>query len=90
MTLLQVMAKLLYTLGDQKTFMDNDWRYSDERMEMRQKVYGLLLTKFGSALDDNGEPMYTMDSITQCSHDWVSQGNVRTDGIVAYFKAYYA
>ena len=84
------MAKLLYILGDQKTFMDNDWRYSDERMEMRQKVYGLLLTKFGSALDDNGEPMYTMDSITQCSHDWVSQGNVRTDGIVAYFKAYYA
>jgi hypothetical protein len=69
--------------------MNDDWRYSDERMEMRQKVYGLLLKRFGSAIDENGEPVYSMDSITQCSHDWVSQGNVRSDGIVKYFQAYY-
>ncbi len=83
------MVKLLYTLEDQKIFMNDDWRYSDERMEMRQKVYGLLLKRFGSAIDENGEPVYSMDSITQCSHDWVSQGNVRSDGIVKYFQAYY-
>ena len=37
----------------------------------------------------NGEPIYTMKSITECAHDWVSQGNVRCDGIVKYFLAYY-
>jgi hypothetical protein len=69
--------------------MNDDWRYSDDRMELRQKVYSLLLARFGSALDENGEPVYSMNSITQCSHDWVSQGNVRSDGIVKYFQAYY-
>ncbi len=69
--------------------MNDDWRYSDDRMELRQKVYSLLLKRFGSAIDENGEPVYSMDSITQCSHDWVSQGNVRSDGIVKYFQAYY-
>ena len=69
--------------------MNDDWRYSDDRMELRQKVYSLLLTRFGSAIDENGEPVYSMNSITQCSHDWVSQGNVRSDGIVKYFQAYY-
>ena len=83
------MVKLLYTLEDQKIFMNDDWRYSDDRMELRQKVYSLLLKRFGSAIDENGEPVYSMDSITQCSHDWVSQGNVRSDGIVKYFQAYY-
>ena len=83
------MVKLLYTLEDQKIFMNDDWRYSDDRMELRQKVYSLLLKRFGSDIDENGEPVYSMDSITQCSHDWVSQGNVRSDGIVKYFQAYY-
>ena len=69
--------------------MNDDWRYSDDRMELRQKVYSLLLKRFGSDIDENGEPVYSMDSITQCSHDWVSQGNVRSDGIVKYFQAYY-
>ena len=89
MILLLLMVKLLYTLEDQKIFMNDDWRYSDDRMELRQKVYSLLLTRFGSAIDENGEPVYSMNSITQCSHDWVSQGNVRSDGIVKYFQAYY-
>ena len=69
--------------------MIEEWRYSDDRMELRQKVYSLLLTRFGSDIDENGEPVYSMNSITQCSHDWVSQGNVRSDGIVKYFQAYY-
>ena len=69
--------------------MNEDWRYSDDRMELRQKVYSLLLTRFGSQLDANGEPLYTMQSITECSHDWVSQGNVSTSGLVKYYQAYY-
>ena len=67
-----------------------DWRYEDHRMELRQNVYAILLKKFGGELDTNGEPVYCMQSISECAHDWVSQGNVRADGIVAYYKAYYA
>ncbi len=66
-----------------------DWRYSDDRLDTRQKVYEFLLTRFGSQLDENGEPVYSMKSITECSHDWVSQGNTGTSGIVKYFEAYY-
>ena len=69
--------------------MNEDWRYSEERMDLREKAYNLLLTRFGSQLDANGEPLYTMQSITECSHDWVSQGNVGTSGLVKYYQAYY-
>ena len=67
-----------------------DWRYSDQKIELRQKVYTLLLGRFGSQLDENGESIYSMQSITECAHDWVSQGNVNTNGIVKYYEAYYA
>ena len=70
--------------------MTEDWRYSDERMDVRAKVYALLLKRFGTQLKEDGSPVYSQKSIVECSHDWVSQGNVRTDGIVAYYKAYYA
>ena len=70
--------------------MNEDWRYSEDRMELRQKVYSLLLGRFGSELDENGEPLYSMQSISECAHDWVSQGNVNTNGIVKYYEAYYA
>ena len=69
--------------------MNEDWRYSDQKMKLRQEVYKILLKRFGSDLDKEGKPMYNMKSITECAHDWVSQGNMRSDGIVAYFKAYY-
>jgi len=69
--------------------MNEDWRYSEERMDLRERAYNLLLTRFGSQLDANGEPLYSMQSITECSHDWVSQGNVTTSGLVKYYQAYY-
>ena len=71
------------------TSMDKDWRYSEERMELRQKCYTLLLGRFGSQSDENGEPIYSMQSISECAHDWVSQGNVSTSGLVKYYQAYY-
>ena len=69
--------------------MNEDWRYSEDRMEIRQKVYAVLLKQFGSQLDENGEPVYTMQSIAECAHDWVSQGNINASGIVKYYQAYY-
>ena len=70
--------------------MVDDWRYSDDRMDTRSKVYALLLKRFGGELKPDGSPVYSQKSIVECCHDWVSQGNKRTDGIVAYYKAYYA
>ena len=67
----------------------NDWRYSEEKMKARQSAYNVLLKKYGSHLNENGEPLYSMKSISECAHDWVSQGNVTTSGIVKYFNAYY-
>ena len=69
--------------------MNEDWRYSEERMDLRERAYNLLLSRFGSQLDSNGEPVYSMKSITECSHDWVSQGNVSTSGLIKYYQAYY-
>ena len=69
--------------------MNEDWRYSEERMEIRQNVYAVLLKKFGSHLHENGEPLYSMQSIAECAHDWVSQGNVSASGVVKYYMAYY-
>jgi hypothetical protein len=66
-----------------------DWRYSDERMDIRSQGLNILMKKFGSEICSDGSPRYSNQSIYECVHDWVSQGNLRTDGIVAYYKAYY-
>jgi hypothetical protein len=71
------------------TTMNEDWRYSDDRMNLREQVYSILLNRFGSQLNENGEPLYSMESITTCCHDWVSQGHSTSSGIVAYYQAYY-
>ena len=70
------------------TAIQTDWRYSDERMEIREQVLKVLLSKFGHQLE-NGVSKYSSQSIYECAHDWVSQGNPSTSGIVKYFKAYY-
>ena len=66
-----------------------DWRYEPERMLLREQCLSILLKKYGCELKEDGSPAHTSQSIFECAHDWVSQGNKRTDGIVAYYKAYY-
>ena len=66
-----------------------DWRYSDFKMQLRRQALSLLIKRFGSELNENGEPKYSNQSIYECVHDWVSQGNKRTDGLVKYYLAYY-
>jgi hypothetical protein len=70
--------------------MTNDWRYSEDRMLIRTQALNILLKKFGSTLKTNGEPKYSNQSIYECVHDWVSQGNTNVNGIVKYYEAYYA
>ena len=53
------------------------------------QVLSILLAKYGGDLNEFGVPANPPDSIYACAHDWVSQGNVRTDGIVKYYEAYY-
>ena len=71
------------------TDMQTDWRYSDTRMDVRTQGLNILLNKFGSEICSDGSPRYSNQSIYECIHDWVSQGNMTTNGIVAYYKAYY-
>jgi hypothetical protein len=69
--------------------MKDDWRYSDDRLKLREQALNLLLTRFGSELNSDGEPVYSNQSIYECVHDWVSQGNVNTFGLIKYYQAYY-
>ena len=68
----------------------HDWRYTDDRMVLRNNTLNILLKKFGHQLSSEGTPKYTNESIYECVHDWVSQGNLSTYGIVKYYEAYYA
>ena len=68
--------------------MDEDWRYGDDRMKLREEVLKILLAKFGHPLE-SGSPKYSSQSIYECAHDWVSQGNSTHYGVVKYYEAYY-
>ena len=70
--------------------MDNDWRYSEDKLKLRQQALSILLKKYGSELNLTKESKYRTQSIYECAHDWVSQGNVNCNGIIKYYEAYYA
>ena len=70
--------------------MTEDWRYSKEKMELREQGLFILMAKYGHQLDDNTRlSKYTSKSIYECIHDWVSQGNVNCNGITKYYEDYY-
>ena len=69
--------------------MNEDWRYSDDKMNVREQALKVLLSKFGHQME-GVVPKYSNQSIYECAHDWVSQGNMHTAGIVKYYEAYYA
>jgi|TARA_R100000081_G_scaffold15900_1_gene6617 hypothetical protein len=67
----------------------NDWRYDDQKLKVREQALIVLMSKFGGQMK-GGTPKYSQKSIYECAHDWVSQGNMHTAGIVKYYEAYYA
>ena len=69
--------------------MREDWRYSEEKLKLRENALKILLSKYGSELDSTRKSKYTNRSIYECAHDWVSQGNVNCNGLVKYYEAYY-
>jgi len=74
---------------DSKHITNSDWLYAPDRMVLKERCLSILLKRYGSDLGANGAPKYSTQSIYECAHDWVSQGNKIPDGIVAYYKAYY-
>ena len=70
--------------------MDNDWRYSEDKLKLRQQALSILLKKYGSELNLTRESKYRTQSIYECAHDWVSQCNVNCNGIIKYYEAYCA
>ena len=70
--------------------MNEDWRYSEDRMSLRTNAINILFKKFGSQINSDGSPKYSNQSIYECVHDYISQGNVNTNGIVKYYGAYYS
>jgi len=69
--------------------MKDDWRYGDERIQLRGEVLSILLFHFGGEMD-GANPKYSSQSIYECAHDWVSQGNKNSEGIIKYYEAHYA
>ena len=63
----------------------DDWRYSDERMDVRTQGLNILFKK-------NCVLMVHLDIQVKASMNafMTVQGNATTSGIVAYYKAYYA
>lgn len=66
------------------------WLYREERMALRATCLLTLLQHFGSELNDEGSPQHSAQSIYECAHDWVSQGNPKPSGILKHFETYYA
>ena len=69
--------------------MTEDWRYSEEKLALYKQSLKILLAKYGGQME-GVIPKYTTQSMYECAHDWVSQGNVSTAGIISYYKAYYS
>ena len=67
----------------------SDWRYEPQRMALREECLSKLLREFGSDLNSDGTPVQPTMTIYECAHDWVSQGNKYSDGVVEYFKKHY-
>ena len=68
--------------------MNLDWRYSEHKLNLRSECLLTLLQEFGSDLH-NGAPKYSNQSLYECTHDWISQGAVNSNGIIEYYNKYY-
>jgi len=65
----------------------DDWRYTEERMKLREQCLKVLLNRYGGTRIDQAS--YTTQDIYECVDTWISQGNKLSNGIVAYFNAYF-
>ena len=57
------MKSLMMTMDTQT----NDWRYTPERMKLREECLRILMLKYGGAQID--EAPYSTQDIYECAHD---------------------
>ena len=69
--------------------MSIDWRYSKDRLKLRDEVLHHLLLKFGTYVNDDGSPVFSNKSLYECASDWVSQGKLNIDGIDHFYMKNY-
>tara|TARA_B100001093_G_scaffold484851_1_gene518669 strand:- start:193 stop:402 length:210 start_codon:yes stop_codon:yes gene_type:complete len=69
--------------------MTEDCRYNEQKLALREQALRVLLSKYGGQMEISTSK-YSPQSIYECAHDWISQGNTSTSGIVKYYEAYYS
>ena len=69
--------------------MITDWRYSKERLNLRNEVLLKLLRRFGGHDNEDGSPMFSQKSLYECAHDWVSGGHYKTEGVIDFYLENY-
>jgi len=67
---------------------NQDWRYDDDRLKLRQTCLSILLNKYGGVRIE--EASYSTKDIYECVDTWISQGNKISHGIEPYFKTYFS
>ncbi len=58
-------------------------------MNLREMCLSALLREYGSDLKEDGTPTHSTQSLYECAHDWVSQGNPTPDGILKHYQTHY-
>mgnify|MGYP003109079549 CR=1 FL=1 len=71
-------SQLFTRLENKMSEFPKDWRYADDRMQMRAAVFRAL----SHHLNDHCRAVY------EFCHDWVSQGNNHTNNIEHHFQTY--
>ena len=66
----------------------SDWRYSEEKLKLRESCLLILLNKYGGTRIE--EASYSTKDIYECVDTWVSQGHQIPHGIDSYFKTYFS
>tara|TARA_B100000965_G_scaffold350695_1_gene324756 strand:- start:416 stop:610 length:195 start_codon:yes stop_codon:yes gene_type:complete len=61
--------------------IDMNQTLTEDQLKLRQNVLMILFKKFGDG-------KYSNQSIYECADDWCKKYK-RSDGVVAYYKAYY-
>ena len=58
-------------------------------MNLRSTCLSFLLKEYGSNLKGDGSPIHSTQSLYECAHDWVSQGNPVPNGILEFYENNY-
>lgn len=73
----------------EQDWISEKYKFTDTQMRVRQQSLSVLFIHFVD-LNEKGEPKHSIQSIYECANEWVSKGNVNTNGIVKYYEVYYA